>query len=201
MNPAVCIFAGSRLPNEMAARDTAKAYGKNIGGAGCDLIYGGGTESMMGIVASAAQESGLQIIAVVLRKYADEKQLDGAQIIFVDSEAERFAIMSAQPGLVGYIAFPGGPGTLREVMQGLESAVYENGIPVLLTEVGNSLNSIWNYFTTSIQAGLIKAEKANSLRQWKPHQHLRDVLNLATPVIPSTTDNGDQLPPALTYDI
>jgi hypothetical protein len=172
----LCLFAGSFLPSDPAIIEGAKKLGAKIGAGGYDLVYGGGTGGVMGIVAQAAKDAGSNILAVTLQKYADEEQIDGATIMLVETEAERFkAFTDTNPK--AYFAMPGGPASLREALQSLEEAVYGSGSPVILVKIGAYLDGIKQYFDLAVQAGMIKDNKKDSLKLWYPDNELDEVLN------------------------
>lgn len=171
----LCLFAGSFLPSDPAIIEGAQKLGRKIGEAGYDLVYGGGTGGVMGIVAQAAKDAGSNILAVTLQKYADEEQIDDATIVIVETEAERFKFFT-NTSPKAYFAMPGGPASLREALQSLEEAVYGDGSPVILVKIGAYLDGIKQYFDLAVQAGMIKENKKGSLKLWYPDNELKDVL-------------------------
>lgn len=173
--PVVCVFAGSSTPLDSAIIDAAQKLGTQLGEAGYDLVYGGGTNGVMGAVAQAAQKAGANIIAITLEKYASEPQVNSATIKTVMTEAERFgAFLSCAP--VACFVLPGGPGSLREAVQALEETVYASGAPVVLVQVGQYLDGIKQYFDLAVAAGMIKASKKDGLKLWSTDNSLEEVL-------------------------
>jgi predicted Rossmann-fold nucleotide-binding protein len=129
----------------------------------------------MGAVAEAAQAAGANVTAVTIEKYAHEPQLGGVKIIPVKTEAARFnSFLAEQP--VALFVLPGGPGSLREAMQGLENAIYENGPPVILVKVGQYLKGIKQYFNQAVLGGMVKAEKKDCLKVWTVGTPLKNVV-------------------------
>lgn len=176
--PVVALFAGSSTPKDPAVIAAAEALGTALGKQGFDLIYGAGTQGVMGAVAKAAAAAGSHVTAVVLEKYAHEEQIAGATLITVKTEQERFALLSSHGNPVACLVMPGGPGSLREALQGLEKAVYENGAPVVLVEAGPYLDGIRQYFNHAVTAGMIRADRADKLFGMAPDGDLRSLLGL-----------------------
>jgi len=174
--PVVAIFAGSSTPQDAKIMAAARDLGTKLGLAGYDITYGGGMQGVMGEVARAAHAAGAAVTAVVFSKYAHEEQLPGATIIPVETEQERFKAMTSHKNPVGFFALPGGPGTMREVMQGLELAVYDGGPPVILVKAGPYLDGLKASFDTAVAGGLIKPQMAGKLQLWS----LEDPLPLAS---------------------
>ncbi len=176
MKPSVAIFAGSSTPADPAIMIAAEQLGTLLGKMGYDIAYGAGTQGVMGAVAKAAMAAGATVTAVVLKKYADEEQLPGAKLVFVDTEQERFKVLSTLNNPVACFALPGGPGTLREAMQGLELAIYEGGPKVVLVQVGAYLDGLKNTFDAAVTGGLIKPQHSDKLALWQIASGLEAIL-------------------------
>lgn len=173
--PKVCVFAGSSTPSDPAILEAARKLGTQLGEAGYDLVYGGGMDGVMGAVAAAAQKAGAAIMAITLEKYAHEPQFTGIQVSSVKTEAERFnSFLQQSP--VALFVLPGGPGSLREAIQGLENAVYENGPPVILVKVGQYLNGIKHYFNQAVLGGMVKPAHQDCLRTWLVGSPVENIL-------------------------
>lgn len=173
--PKICVFAGASMPSDPAIIDAAYDLGTQIGAQGFDLIYGGGRTGVMGAVSSAAQDAGAGIIAITLRQYAHKEQLPTAQVTVVETELERFHLFRAQSPVAKFV-LPGGPGSLREALQGLETAVYEQGAPVVLVNVGDYLAGIKMYYEQALGIGLIAEPFRDCLRTWQPFSPIGAVL-------------------------
>ena len=180
IRPVVAIFAGSSTPNDPVILDAAEKLGRKLALAGYDIVYGGGDRGVMGAVAKAASAAGAKVTAVVVDKYAGETQIPGARIIPVMTENERFDIMSSLGNPVAYFTLPGGPGALREAIQGLEKAVYENGPSVILVQAGPYLDGIKQYFDLAVGAGMINAAKKDAMKVWSPDDDITTVLPAKT---------------------
>lgn len=113
----ICVFcgsySGSRAEYAEAARDLADALVKeNI-----TLVYGGGRVGLMGIVADEVLSRGGQAIGVIprplLRRELGHPNLTTMRV--VDTMHERKAMMAELSD--GFIALPGGLGTLEEIFE------------------------------------------------------------------------------------
>ncbi len=173
--PKICVFAGATMPTDPAIVDAARQLGALIGQGGYDLMYGGGMTGVMGAVSQAAQQAGAGIVAITLRQYAHKPQLPGAQVTVVETELERYHLFRREEPCAKFV-LPGGPGSLREALQGLETAVYEDGPPVILVQVGGYLDGIKLYYERALTAGLIATPRKDCLRVWMPGDALGTVL-------------------------
>ncbi len=162
--PTIALFAASRLPKDADILTAAEGLGTALGKAGFSINYGAGTDGLMGKTALAAAAASAQVNAFVLKRYQNEEQIPGAHIIPVETEQERFARMSTYQNPVAMIMLPGGPGTLREALQGLEGAIYDQGPPVILIKVGNYLDGIKDYFDQAVAQGMIGKEHQAKLK-------------------------------------
>jgi hypothetical protein len=175
IRPKVCVFAGSSTPSDPAVLDAARKLGAQLGEAGYDLVYGGGIRGVMGAVAEAAQKAGANVTAITIEKYAAEPQLTGAKISSVLTEAERFSAFLLESPIALFV-LPGGPGSLREAMQGLENAVYENGPPVIFVKTGQYLKGIKQYFNQAVLGGMVKTAHKECLKVWLAGSPLGNIL-------------------------
>jgi uncharacterized protein (TIGR00730 family) len=181
--PVISIFAGSSTPSDPRIMEAATALGKKLGEAGYDIVYGGGAQGVMGAVAKAALAAGAGVTALCLEKYAHEEQLPGAVCLPVRDEQHRFELLSTHGNPVAFFALPGGPGALREALQGLEKAVYEDGPPVVLVKVGGYLDGIKDYFDLAVGAGLIKASRQDKMRSWSVDGDVTAAISPSAPTV------------------
>jgi len=110
----ICVFCGSNPGASAVYAEAARALGKKLAERGLGLVYGGGNVGLMGIVADAALAAGAEVIGVIPRALVDrEVSHQGlTELRVVGSMHERKALMAELAG--GFIALPGGIGTLEE---------------------------------------------------------------------------------------
>jgi uncharacterized protein (TIGR00730 family) len=113
----LCVFCGSKPGRNPAYRDTARAMGSLLAREGIGLVYGGASVGLMGEVADAARAAGGEVIGVIpqalVRRELAHKDLDDLRI--VHSMHDRKALMAELSD--GFIALPGGIGTLEEIFE------------------------------------------------------------------------------------
>jgi len=113
----ICVFAGSRAGNPPALRQRAAELGRCIAEAGHGLVYGGGGTGLMGALADGALAAGGHVTGVIpgalVRREVAHRDLSELRV--VDSMHQRKALMSELAG--GFIALPGGLGTLEELFE------------------------------------------------------------------------------------
>ena len=115
--PRICVFTGSSDGRRPAYRTAATALGETLVSRGYELVYGGARVGLMGAVADAVLAAGGHVIgiipeALVAREVAHTGLPD---LRVVSSMHERKALMADLSD--GFIAMPGGWGTLEELFE------------------------------------------------------------------------------------
>ena len=117
MPKLLCVYCSSsdRLdPKYFAA---AEAFGRAMTARGWGLVYGGGKTGLMGAVARAVKRDGGRVVGVIPEfMKAKELAYEGAdELVTVLTMRERKTIMETRAD--GFVALPGGWGTLEEMME------------------------------------------------------------------------------------
>ncbi|KAM3090776.1 TIGR00730 family Rossman fold protein [Phormidesmis sp. 146-35] len=111
---AICVFCGSSMGANPAYQLAAQQLGETLATKGLTLVYGGGNVGLMGVVADATLAAGGQVIGVI-PKFLVDKELAHQKLTalhVVNSMHDRKALMARLSD--GFIALPGGYGTLEE---------------------------------------------------------------------------------------
>lgn len=113
----VCVFCGSRPGAHEHYLEPARALGAALAATGRGLVYGGARVGLMGVVADAALAAGGEVIGVLPRALmTKELAHPGLHALHVvDSMHARKALMAELAD--GFIALPGGFGTLDELFE------------------------------------------------------------------------------------
>jgi len=118
----ICVFCGSSPGASAVYLNSAKALGKILAARKIGLVYGGASVGLMGVVADAVLAGGGEVIGVIPQNLQDKEitHEELSELHFVDSMSQRKTMMS---GLAdGFIALPGGLGTLDELFEVLAEA-------------------------------------------------------------------------------
>ena len=113
----ICVYCGSN-PGKLAEyREAARMLGHELAARNLGLVYGGASIGVMGAVADAVLEKGGEAIGVIPFALATrEVAHSGLNDLFVvDSMHERKAKMAELSD--GFIALPGGWGTIEEIFE------------------------------------------------------------------------------------
>ena len=113
----ICVFAGSSKGVRTEYQEAARTLGRALGERGIGVVYGAGGIGLMGVLADAVLENGGEITGVIPDKLMDmEVAHEGiTELRVVRTMHERKALMAELSD--GFIALPGGLGTLEETME------------------------------------------------------------------------------------
>ena len=110
----LCVFCGSNAGADPAYTDAARRTGELLARSGIAIVFGGGRVGLMGRVAEAALGAGGKVIGVIpqvlMRKELAHDSL--TELHVVNTMHERKQLMADLSD--GFIALPGGFGTLEE---------------------------------------------------------------------------------------
>jgi uncharacterized protein (TIGR00730 family) len=118
----ICVFTGSRHGSSPEYAAAAQQLGRELVGRGFGLVYGGGNVGLMNVVANTVLELGGSVTGVIpsalVSKEVAHRGLTELRI--VGSMHERKALMAELAD--GFIALPGGIGTMEEFFEVLSWA-------------------------------------------------------------------------------
>ncbi|MCZ7465911.1 TIGR00730 family Rossman fold protein [Rhizobium rhizogenes] len=112
-----CVFSGSNNGRKPAYVTAANQLGKALARSGIGLVYGGASIGLMGAIADTVCSNGGEVIGVIPRALVDKEVAHTglADLRVVETMHERKALMAALSD--GFIALPGGLGTLEELFE------------------------------------------------------------------------------------
>jgi len=113
----ICVYCGSSNGKNPAYTQAATQLGRALHERGIGLVYGGAAVGIMGAVANSILEAGGEAIGVIPKALALKEVAHDqlTQLHVVDSMHERKAMMAELAD--GFIALPGGWGTLEELFE------------------------------------------------------------------------------------
>jgi uncharacterized protein (TIGR00730 family) len=113
----ICVFCGSSAGNNPLYADAARETGRILAERRIALVYGGGRVGLMGVLADAALNAGGRVIGVIPQSLlAREIQHTGLSELHVTSTMHERKTKMAELA-DGFIALPGGAGTLEEIFE------------------------------------------------------------------------------------
>lgn len=113
----ICVFCGSSPGSKPEYAQMAVELGKALAQHNIELVYGGGSVGMMGLLAKSVVENNGKVIGVITKKLfkMEVAFTDLSDLRVVTTMHERKALMAELSD--GFIALPGGFGTMDEMFE------------------------------------------------------------------------------------
>ncbi|ANM69616.1 lysine decarboxylase family protein [Arabidopsis thaliana] len=153
---SICVFCGSSNGNKASYQDAAIDLAKELVMRKIDLVYGGGSIGLMGLVSQAVHDGGRHVIGVI-PKLLMLQELTGETVGEVKEVADmhqRKAVMAKHSD--AFITLPGGYGTLEELLEVITWA--QLGIhdkPVGLLNVDGYYDALLLFIDKAVEEGFI----------------------------------------------
>jgi uncharacterized protein (TIGR00730 family) len=161
---SVCVFCGSNTGSSEVYRGAARSLARAIARAGLRLVYGGGSIGLMGVLAEAALAEGVDVTGVAPRRLLDREVVhrDLSRLHVVESMHERKSRMAELSD--GFIALPGGYGTLDELFEALTwTQLGYHRKPCGLLNVSGFFDRLADYLEHAVQEGFLIREHRDML--------------------------------------
>lgn len=113
----IAVFCGSSVGASNVYIENVIRFGKELAKRDITLVYGGASVGVMGAVADTVLKEGGQVIGI-MPSFLEQKEISHknlSELIVVDSMHKRKAKMAELAD--GFVALPGGPGTLEEFFE------------------------------------------------------------------------------------
>lgn len=161
---SICVYCASSSGTNQAVIDEAAQLGRLLAGANIELVYGGGAVGLMGLIADEVMAAGGTVTGIIPMPLMpkDVAHRGISNLIEVGSMHERKAMMFERSD--GFIAMPGGFGTLEEVAEVLTWA--QLGIhakPIGLLNVDGFYDNLLAFFDRCITDQVLKAKNRDLL--------------------------------------
>ena len=161
---SICVYCGSANQASSKYFLAARRMGETLARAGLTLVYGGGRTGLMGALADSALESGGQVFGVITESM-NTPELVHIHLTSLEVTAtihQRKARMYALAD--GYIALPGGYGTLDELFETLTWAqIGEHQKPVGILNVDGYYDLLLKMLDRAVFEKLLFPEHRASL--------------------------------------
>ncbi|KAJ6533414.1 hypothetical protein DFH09DRAFT_1181370 [Mycena vulgaris] len=170
---AVAVYCASTLGKQPAYRSAAVSLGTAIANANRSLVYGGGTQGIMGLVASAVLKGGSSVTGIVPFAISiaggegttSAPGVEGAvrdsservETIVVNSMNDRKTEMAKR--VDGFFGLPGGFGTLDEILEVITwTQIGFHTKPIILMNVLSYFDPLRQLIRNGIAEGFIPAD-------------------------------------------
>lgn len=159
----VAVFCGSSMGSMEIFAEKAQELGQTLAKNGIEMVYGGGSLGLMKITAQAALQGKVKVIGVIPKLLHEKiKPLEGITTIITEDMHERKAKMYELSD--AFIALPGGPGTLEELIEVFTwKQLGYHTKPVAILNIAGFYTPLIEQFAKSVQCGFLKKEQWENL--------------------------------------
>lgn len=145
--------------------EVARSVGHWIGAHGGQLVYGGGNNGLMGVVADATLAAGGRVVGVIPKALVEKEfaKLDCTELHVVDTMHDRKRMMAERAD--AFLALPGGIGTFEELFEvwTWRQLGYHDK-PIGLLNVGGYYEPLMAFLRSSVGHGFINEWQMGLLR-------------------------------------
>jgi uncharacterized protein (TIGR00730 family) len=141
----VCVYCGSSPGGSPAYAAAARSLGRLMAESGVGLVYGGGGLGLMGEIAHSVLDHGGRVSGIIPEFLSAREHMlrDVTELVVVDDMHQRKKLMFDKSD--GFVALPGGIGTLEELVEQLTWAqLGRHSKPIVLLNV----DGFWAPFST-----------------------------------------------------
>jgi uncharacterized protein (TIGR00730 family) len=174
---ALCVYCGSTSGSSPSFAEAAVAVGSSLAERHIDLVYGGASVGLMGVVADAALAAGGRVHGVITELLVDHEIAHPGltELEVVRTMHERKARMAELAD--GFIMLPGGFGTLEEFMEvvtWLHLAILDKPCGILNTH--GYFDSLLTFMKEGVEQGFIRSSLASRIVVSDDPEQLLDLL-------------------------
>ena len=157
MKKNICVFCGASEGIRPEYHATAEQLGELIAKQSRRLIYGGGNKGLMGVIANAVLAHGGEVIGVIPERLvkAETAHHGLTQLEIVENMHQRKARLTELAD--GFIAMPGGTGTLEELFEvwtGMQIGYHEK--PVALYNPAKFWQPMLDFLQYTVDEGFVR---------------------------------------------
>ncbi|CAA2954799.1 cytokinin riboside 5'-monophosphate phosphoribohydrolase LOG8-like [Olea europaea var. sylvestris] len=179
----VCVFCGSNSGHKKIFGDAALELGIELVKRKMDLIYGGGSVGLMGMVSQKVHDGGCNVLGIIptaLVPIEISGQAVG-DVLTVSDMHERKAEMASRAD--AFIALPGGYGTMEELLEIISwSQLGIHRKPVGLLNIDGYYDCLLGLFDRGVEEGFIRNSARNIVISAKTAQELIEKMEAYVPL-------------------
>lgn len=179
---SVCVFCGSSSRARDPYFEAARRAGAEIARRGLRLVYGGAAVGLMGALADAALAAGGEVVGVIPQSLVEKEIAHPglAHMHVVESMHDRKALMSELAD--GFLALPGGLGTLDELFETLTWAQLGfHHKPVALLNTEGFFDDLLRFLDRAVRDGFLHPAHRGMIRAGEDPATLLDAMQNHVP--------------------
>ncbi len=165
MFKTLCVYCGSHKGARPEYTTAARRLGQHLAEQEIQLIYGGGSVGLMGVLADSVLAEGGQVTGVIPEQLA-ERELAHKELTHLRIVADMHQRKSLMAGLSdAFIALPGGMGTLEELFEVLTwSQLGIHAKPCGVLNILGYYEGLLGFLDHQVTEGFLKDEQRRLLQ-------------------------------------
>lgn len=160
----LCVYCGSSRGVSPAFATAARQLGEAMVARNLELVFGGSHVGLMGVVADAVLAGGGKVTGVLPHFMAHRGLAHPrlTELLLVETMHERKQAMAARAD--GFVALPGGFGTLEEIFEAMTWAqLHLHPHPCALLNVEGFYDPLVDFLRGTVRSGFVRQELLGSL--------------------------------------
>tara|TARA_B100000700_G_scaffold50524_1_gene53641 strand:- start:768 stop:1370 length:603 start_codon:yes stop_codon:yes gene_type:complete len=160
----VCVFLGSSLGNREIYKEATELLAKELVSNGYQIVYGGGSNGLMGVLGDTAVDAGGHITGIITEQLDDiEVGHQGLnELIIVKNMHERKKMMADKSQAV--VCLPGGVGTWEEFFESLTwNQLGLQTKPIILLNIENYYSKLKIFIQHAVDEGFLPQSTSDEL--------------------------------------
>lgn len=156
---SIAVYCGANPGTDPVYADAARELGRLLAKRGIGVVFGGGHVGLMGVVADAALEAGGRVTGVIPQQLVDRELAHSGltELFVVRNMHERKAMMAELSD--GFVALPGGMGTLEELFEMLTWSQLEiHAKPIGVLNVAGFYDQLALFIAHAASQGFIRPQ-------------------------------------------
>jgi uncharacterized protein (TIGR00730 family) len=152
----VCVYCGSRPGTDPAFVAAATRLGQLFAEHRIGLVYGGGSNGLMGALARSTRQHGGEVFGIIPEFLKTKEHLftDATEVVVTQDMHERKRIMFERAD--AFVALPGGVGTLEELVEQLTwSQLGRHHKPIVVVNINGFWDGLLEVFGHMRRLGFI----------------------------------------------
>jgi uncharacterized protein (TIGR00730 family) len=189
---SLCVYCGSSFGASPRYAEAARELARVMVERGIALVYGGGNVGLMGTIADEVMRLGGEVTGVIPKALMEREvgHRNLTKLHIVENMHERKALMAELAE--GFIAMPGGMGTLEELFEVATWAQLNfHDKPIGVLNVDGYYNAMFDFIAHAVEQGFLKKQHASLLMvepnplallerfdtfESQPHDKLKDLV-------------------------
>ena len=164
MKKQLTVYCGSSTGFNKEYTEQSKALAQEMVANNYQLVYGAGNVGLMGVIADEVLSFGGEVLGVIPQHLMDKEvgHTGLTELIVTQTMHERKMIMAERTN--GFIAMPGGIGTLEEIIEVMTwSQLDLHPYPVCFYNVNGYYNTLFSFLEHMIKEGFLKQAYVDNL--------------------------------------